>query len=395
MNQNNPVPGQPPATHFASPERATDAQLREQIRFVVDNPVMHSLLSVVPGVLAILNENRQVIGVNDTFLALLGVSNPDQILGLRPGEAIHCIHSHEEPGGCGTARHCITCGAAIAIVTSLETNAPQQRYCAATVARNGHTEELFFDVRSQPIQFGGQRFLLLVLRDNSADQQRATLERTFFHDLNNMVFALVGSTELLRLQHDTPAITERTDQIRQIAWRIAREIDMQRALNRTDQLVYKLTADEIAVATLLNDVSATFAQHPSADEIRLEIDPVPGDPHLRCDIALMHRILGNMVLNALEATTSPGVVRIGARIETNNLVLWVWNAGEIPAATGLRIFQRNFSTKASIGRGIGTFAMKLFGEKYMGGQVTFTSDAHEGTTFSLRLPRSAGPTSWR
>lgn len=170
---------------------------------------------------------------------------------------------------------------------------------------------------------------------------------------------------------------------------------MQRALNRTDQLVYKLTADEIAVATLLNDVSATFAQHPSADDIRLEIDPVPGDLHLRCDIALMHRVLGNMVLNALEATPSPGVVRIGARVDANNLVLWVWNAGEIPTATALRIFQRNFSTKASIGRGIGTFAMKLFGEKYLGGQVTFTSNASEGTTFSLRLPRSAGPTSWR
>jgi sensor histidine kinase regulating citrate/malate metabolism len=55
-----------------------------------------------------------------------------------------------------------------------------------------------------------------------------------------------------------------------------------------------------------------------------------------------------------------------------------------------RIFQRCFTTKPGEGRGQGTFAMKLFGEGYLGGTVSFETSAREGTTFELRLPRRAG-----
>ena len=51
-----------------------------------------------------------------------------------------------------------------------------------------------------------------------------------------------------------------------------------------------------------------------------------------------------------------------------------------------RIFQRSFSTKGSPGRGLGTYAMKLFGESVLGGQVDFETGA-EGTTFWIRVAR--------
>ena len=53
---------------------------------------------------------------------------------------------------------------------------------------------------------------------------------------------------------------------------------------------------------------------------------------------------------------------------------------------GSRIFQRNFSTKEQDGRGIGTFSMKLFGEKILGGQVSFTTSKTGGTTFKFAYP---------
>ena len=68
----------------------------------------------------------------------------------------------------------------------------------------------------------------------------------------------------------------------------------------------------------------------------------------------------------------------------------VWNAGEIPADIAKRVFQRNFSTKAQAGRGIGTFSMKLFGEKYLGGRVDFTTSSSDGTVFRFILPLTAG-----
>jgi signal transduction histidine kinase len=55
----------------------------------------------------------------------------------------------------------------------------------------------------------------------------------------------------------------------------------------------------------------------------------------------------------------------------------------------LQIFQRFFSTKGP-GRGLGTYSMKLFGERYLKGKVDFSSQAPQGTTFTVTL-RKAGP----
>ncbi len=64
----------------------------------------------------------------------------------------------------------------------------------------------------------------------------------------------------------------------------------------------------------------------------------------------------------------------------------VWNRQEIPPLAAKRIFQRNFSTKAEYGRGIGTYSMKIIGEQILSGNVSFCSSAAEGTTFFLSLP---------
>ncbi len=58
----------------------------------------------------------------------------------------------------------------------------------------------------------------------------------------------------------------------------------------------------------------------------------------------------------------------------------------IPPGVADRIFQRNFSTKEQIGRGIGAYSMKLFGEKILGGKVGFTTSMEKGTIFKLSHP---------
>jgi sensor histidine kinase regulating citrate/malate metabolism len=58
----------------------------------------------------------------------------------------------------------------------------------------------------------------------------------------------------------------------------------------------------------------------------------------------------------------------------------------IPEKVALRIFQRSFSTKAKKGRGIGTYSMKLFGERYLGGKVGFETNEEKGTMFFIELP---------
>ena len=65
----------------------------------------------------------------------------------------------------------------------------------------------------------------------------------------------------------------------------------------------------------------------------------------------------------------------------------VHNDAVMPPEVQMQVFQRSFSTKARLGRGIGTHSMRLFGERYLGGKVDFISREFAGTTFTLTLPK--------
>jgi signal transduction histidine kinase len=51
----------------------------------------------------------------------------------------------------------------------------------------------------------------------------------------------------------------------------------------------------------------------------------------------------------------------------------------------LQIFKRSYSTKGS-GRGLGTYSIKLLGEKFLKGKVWFESEIEKGTTFYFEIP---------
>jgi sensor histidine kinase regulating citrate/malate metabolism len=102
------------------------------------------------------------------------------------------------------------------------------------------------------------------------------------------------------------------------------------------------------------------------------------------------RVLTNMIKNALEAIFDGETVRVRFERQGGDPVFLVHNPGAVPPEVAMRIFQRSFSTKKGKGRGIGTYSMKLFGEKFLGGKVSFQTSEKGGTIFSIRLP-AAGP----
>jgi len=95
-----------------------------------------------------------------------------------------------------------------------------------------------------------------------------------------------------------------------------------------------------------------------------------------------------MVVNALEASRVGGTVEVRYAFRPGQHRFTVHNAGAIAEDVAPRIFQRSFSTKDQPGHGLGTYSMRLLAEQYLGGQVTFTTSAAQGTTFRLVLPTS-------
>lgn len=370
-------------TFFAPAQRATPAELNQDIDIVSKNPVISGLLESTSGLLAIVNEHRQIVAVNDALLKALGIEDPLAALGLRPGESLQCIHAQEEPAGCGTTKACISCGAAIAMVTSLGQDQPTERTCALTVARGGRTLDLALQVRSQPIKIGANRFLLLFLQDITRHQQRAALERTFFHDINNMLSTLVGASELLVKGKNQETLA---NLVLKTTLGLAKEVEIQRCLLKNDICNYIPAKSETTTNQIQEELQAFFSTHLAATDKHLEFIPARPTVRIYTDLWLVLRILGNMITNALEASAENDHVKIWFESDGNRLACLVWNRQVIPDGIAQRIFQRNFSTKPGEGHGLGTFSMKLFGEAILGGKVGFSSSEELGTTFQFSLP---------
>ncbi len=370
-------------TYFAKAEKADKNEIIREIEIVNKNPVMTGLLHSVSGLLAILDEHRQIVALNDSFMKMLGIDDPSECLKLRPGEALQCIHADEEPAGCGTTRFCSSCGAAIAIVSSLGQDKPVERICLLSAKKADTTIDLALLVRSQPIRIDGKRFLLLFLQDITLQQQRAALERTFFHDISNMLNGIVGASELLALKDSKSNVVKI---ISQLSLRLQKEVEIQRCLLENNHHLYQPVLHEIMPEQVIEELESFFANHPAARNKKLNFSSSGSIPPFKTDFSLLVRVLCNMITNALEATNENDVVKVWYEQKHNLLSFYVWNGKTIRQDITLRIFQRNFSTKGETGRGIGTYSMKLFGEKILGGKVRFTSSPEQGTVFEFSLP---------
>jgi signal transduction histidine kinase len=382
--RNNPENPVRLPTLFASAERIPANQLIDFADTCLNNPIVKVVLQSVEGIVLILNQHRQILASNQEVIQMLGLKEPNCIIGLRPGELFSCIHAMEGPGGCGTSMHCTTCGAANVILTSQDTCLPATNECMLSINRNGTVEAAEFVVRASPLHLGDQELTILVLQDISAIKRKDALEKIFFHDIINILSELKGWSEMLlgSIQDGDGA----AQHIARIANRLSDEILGQRLVLQAEKGELTPAFMPVAVTEILADLADTFSRSSVGEGRILEIAPQELPSNIKTDKNLLMRVLINMVKNALEASEHGGTVRVWFAAEDGSPGFFVHNAGVIPDAIQLQIFKRSFSTKSLLGRGLGTYCMKLFGERYLQGKVSFTSAPSTGTTFSIILP---------
>jgi len=373
-------------TYFAPAARTAPTELARRLDVLANNPVTDGLLQHVGGLLAILDENRQILAVNCVFLESLGYADAAEVLGLRPGEALRCVHAHEDPHGCGTTPHCATCGAVIAIVGALAHGRAEDRMCVAEVTRDGRTDDVVLKVRAAPLDLGGERVLLLFLLDATEEQRRAALEQVFTHDLNNVLQGLIGAADLAQEEEDPRERRVLLERIGRLAEHLNREVELQRLLRENDVPRLHLTRTEVPVAAVMDEVRRIFLHHPAAAGRTLTVWSVEPDVTLRTDLWLLVRVLANLVVNALEATEPGGRVEVSVACGPGGAAFHVRNPAAIPREIQPRIFQKNFTTKAGRGHGLGTWSARMFTERLLGGEVTFTATDRGGTDFRVTVP---------
>jgi signal transduction histidine kinase len=377
-------------TPLPDSRRSDPIRLGRDVAAARRSPVVQALIEASDSILLVLNEHREIVAFNDAAVQAAG---PADLHGQRQGEALRCMNAQGE-GGCGAAPACATCGGLGAVVGAQESGRSTEAECLvrSVASAGGNSHE--FNVRATPISVDGARFTAVSLRDLSGEKRRDALEQAFLHDVLNTLAGLRGWTTLLRAgRGDAARATERVDFLtRQVEREIRDHRDL--VLAETGALVPSPT---LAVCNeILGDVEAVFSCHAAARDRKLVVESSPPDLSLEVDVSLLLRVLVNMVRNALEATPAGGMVSARALREpfgrhgAEGVRFEVRNEGAMPAEVQHRVFVRSFSTKAGRGRGLGTYSMKLLGERFLGGQVAFRSTPEAGTTFWIDLPARAG-----
>ena len=381
----DPSTARPPVDLPPAPAgRATPDQLRREVEAVRESPLVAFLLASLHGLVAILNEQRQILAASPGLVDALSPRWGGRFRGARPGEAFDCIHVPEGPGGCGTSPACAHCGLLLTLLTALEDDGPREGECHLSMRRNGRWEAVEFHVTVSRLQVDGHRFLAVAFRDISAERRRDVLERLFFHDIANILQGLHGWSEGLS-EGSVPA-GDAARRILLLSERLGQEVHSHRRLLQAERGRLAVTPSVLQGGLVLQEALSLLERHPSAGNRRLALMQAPGPGSFVSDPDLLLRVVYNMALNAAEASKPGETVRLSFGWQGDRPRFAVHNPGTIPEPLRERIFQRSFSTKAAKGRGLGTYAMKLFGENFLRGEVGFESGPATGTTFWILLP---------
>ncbi len=363
-----------------APERASADDLRRQVAIVAAAPYLRAAFDCVGEYVVILNTHRQIVFVNRALAAAKGPA--EALIGLRPGEALGCVHAGAPyaADGCGSTEFCLTCEAPEAFKESLF-RGTSVREGSISLRENG--EALNVRIRASALELEGEPFTVFAIEDTSAASRRAELEGVFFHDILNVASAVKGLAEAWDY------LPEKRDEIFR---------DVRRG---AQQLVDEITSFRMVTAAERNELAPTFRDTSTLAVVREVVSLMEGlaaSRHLEIvvredseevtfvtDQGILKRVLVNMIKNGLEATPEGGRLTVHCARKGDGVRFSVHNPVAMPRLVALQVFRRSFSTKGR-GRGLGTYSMKLFSEKYLEGRVSFRSSAGEGTTFIAEYP---------
>ena len=374
-------------TFFPPAGRVAEDLLNDQSQAIMDADFVVTLLDAIPTLAMILNEQRQIVAVNMRLLHAFGIEDANLLIGRRPGEALGCIHSSHGPDGCGTASNCSVCGAVRAILDSQERDSQMSAECRIMLSGQGGTA-LDLEATASPLRVAGRYFTVFALKDISAEKRKQVMERIFFHDIINTAGGIRGLACMLvekELSRETEG--QYKSLMMALSDNMIEEIKHQRRLTAAEQGEYVPQCEDVDLYRMLQEICDLYRRHERVPARRIELEQ-GGSCVVRTDPPVLRRIVGNMVINGMEASPRGASVLLCYRLSSESVRIEVSNPGEMPPDVQMNMFNRSFSTKAAIGRGIGTYSMKLFGERYLGGKVGFSCESGQ-TTFFIELLRGA------
>ncbi|MEO6994223.1 MAG: ATP-binding protein, partial [Lacunisphaera sp.] len=238
-----------------------------------------------------------------------------------------------------------------------------------------------------------QRHLEEQLRQAQKMEAVGQLSGGIAHDFNNLLTVIMGHLSLLRTNREvTPEMAGSLAEVSAAANRAAALTGQLLAFSRRQVITIRALDLNETVTNLVK-----LLQRLLSENISIQLDLSPMQLTFNGDAGMMEQVLINLAINARDAMSGGGTLRIVTGYESgtarpgDTVYLEVSDTGSgIPPDILPKIFEPFFTTK-DVGKGSGLGLATVFGiVQQHNGWIEVKSDLGHGTVFRISLPRLAG-----
>lgn len=374
-----------PVTYYASAERASFSDIQSSYHSLKSNTLLKMFQEAMPDLSMIVNKHRQLVYANSNLIKFLDIEDNHLPLGERLGNLLNCIHSDDQPSGCGTTLACRFCGVVNAVMESQESAKPIVKEARIT-AMMDKEEVTSYDlkIKASPLIFNDEEYTIICINDISDRKRRAFLETSYINDMYGSANELKNVVSSIKKEELNPDNRNLIETVEKVNYELMNDLLAQKMLNEAEDGTLERWPALVNSVRLLGELNDYFDSQEISTGKKLFIDPFSHSVKFRTDLNILRRVLINIMTNAFEAIKPEMVVQTSVRLHDKVMRFVVFSPVELTEEAKHQIFQRSFSTKGP-NRGLGTYTARLLTTRYLKGKVYFTSDI-KGTSFFIELP---------
>ena len=231
----------------------------------------------------------------------------------------------------------------------------------------------------------------------SMDGMRREMVANVSHDLRTPLTTMRGYLETLLLKNGELPPDEQKQYLETAlrhTQRLGKLVEELFELARLDSCESVVYTEPFSMGELVQDITQAYLLRAQQKSIRLDASLNPNTPLVYGDIAMMQRVLENLLDNGLRHTPEGGRIGISVDVDSGNVMVQVTDTGcGIPAEDVPQIFERFYrkdtGSSGSSSTGLGLAIVRRILELH-GSVIKVRSEPDRGTTFSFHI--AARPT---
>ena len=229
------------------------------------------------------------------------------------------------------------------------------------------------------------------------DRLRRELVSNVSHDLRTPLASMHGYVETLLIKNDDLSADKRREYLeiaRKHTLRLGELIGDLFELSKLDSANIQPTVETFSLAELLHDIVHEYELDAQKLDLRLAIEVSDDTTDVYADIALVQRVLENLIRNALKFTPAGGNINIRLDKKPGAVAVAIEDTGcGIPEKDLEHVFDRfyraeNATQSSTNTAGLGLAIVRKILDLH-GSRITVSSQVDQGTCFEFDLPTRA------